>query len=214
MLLFLLSSLAQGTAGEPTTVRLTVAEPSGLARRNWPVTSGIPLGQGIVRDGEQAALFASDGLQIPLQTEVLSRWPDGSVRWLLLDFSIDLAARETKRLTLQCGSNVRRPPVANGVRALSRDDAVVIETGPLRVALSPKSFRLLDEVRLDRNGDGSPEPLRLTHPKGVLQLTLSLLVIDRVRKTNLSNPVGVVPGMTIRAVPRVRGNAATLGCGM
>ena len=29
---------------------------------------------------------------IPLQTEALAHWPDGSVRWLLLDFQIDLAA--------------------------------------------------------------------------------------------------------------------------
>ena len=110
MLLFLLTSLAQRTAGETTTVRLTVAEPSGGARSNWPVTSGVPLGQGIVRDGEQTALFAGDGLQIPLQTEVLSRWPDGSVRWLLLDFSIDLAARETKRLTLTSCQHSRSSP--------------------------------------------------------------------------------------------------------
>lgn len=142
-------------AAETTTVQLTVAEPSGAARSNWPVTSGIPLGQGIVRDGEQAALFAGDGLQIPLQTEVLSRWPDGSVRWLLLDFQIDIAAGETKQLTLQCGSDVGCAPIANGVQAVSRGDAVVIDTGPMRVAVSPKSFRLLDDVRLDRDGDGS-----------------------------------------------------------
>lgn len=129
MLLFLLTSLPQVAAVEATAVRLTVAEPSGVARSSWPVTSGVPLGRGVMRDGAQTALFSGDGLQVPLQSEVLSRWPDGSVRWLLLDFSIDLAAHETKRLTLQCGSTVQRDPVANGVRAESRDDAVVIDTG-------------------------------------------------------------------------------------
>jgi len=159
VLLLLLLALSFGSlsvaAAETTTVQLTVAEPSGAARSNWPVTSGIPLGQGIVRDGEQAALFAGDGLQILLQTEVLSRWPDGSARWLLLDFQIDIAAGETKRLTLHCGSDVGRAPITNGVQAVSRDETVVIDTGPMRVAVSPKSFRLLDDVRLDRDGDGS-----------------------------------------------------------
>ena len=56
-LLFVLTNLTQGTAGETTTVRLTVVEPSGVARSNWPVTSGVPLGRGVVRDGEQTALF-------------------------------------------------------------------------------------------------------------------------------------------------------------
>lgn len=57
-------------------VRLTVAEPSGVARSSWPVTSGIPLGRRALRDPDRVALFDGQGKPLPLQTDVLTRWPD------------------------------------------------------------------------------------------------------------------------------------------
>ena len=42
-------------------LRLTVAEPTGVARQQWPVTSGIPLAQGALRDDHAAALFDAAG---------------------------------------------------------------------------------------------------------------------------------------------------------
>ena len=60
-------------------VALTVEEPAGVARTAWPVTSGVPIHQGQLQDPQSTALFDAEGAQVPLQTEVLSRWPDGSV---------------------------------------------------------------------------------------------------------------------------------------
>ena len=39
------------------TVRFTVEEPSGVQRCDWPVTSGVPLAQGALKDPNAAALF-------------------------------------------------------------------------------------------------------------------------------------------------------------
>ena len=81
------------------------------------------------------------GVEIPLQTETLARWPDGSIRWLLLDFQIDLAAREKKSLTLRYGPEIRRAPVPNPVRVTKHGDGkVVIEPGPVRLVYDPKRF--------------------------------------------------------------------------
>ncbi|MBC8354348.1 MAG: hypothetical protein H8E66_20325 [Planctomycetes bacterium] len=57
----------------------------------------MPLQRGALFDPDTTTLIDPEGQQQPLQTEVLSRWPDGSVRWLLLDFQVSLAAREVKR---------------------------------------------------------------------------------------------------------------------
>ena len=56
-------------------IAITVAEPSGVDRSGWPVTSGIPLAQGELRDHRHAALFDPEGNEIPLQTEILNRGP-------------------------------------------------------------------------------------------------------------------------------------------
>lgn len=154
-------------AAETNTVALTVTEPSGVARQSWPVTSGVPFGQGILRDDDSTALLAANGQQLPLQTEVLSRWADGSVRWLLLDFCVNLRPHEKQSLALRYDNSVRRAAVADGVRVLSSEDSIVLRTGPMQAVLSRSHFRLLDDVRLDRNQDGEfSESERITGGQG------------------------------------------------
>jgi hypothetical protein len=125
-------------AGE---VRLSVEEPSGVERKQWPVTSGIPFAQGALRDEQTTALLDATGREVPLQTETLVRWPDGSVRWLLVDFQIDLAAKQKGAVTLRYGGNVRRSAVEKPVRIVRQTDATVtIEPGPVRLEYDPKHF--------------------------------------------------------------------------
>jgi hypothetical protein len=52
----------------------------------WPVTCGIPFPKGELGSERNVMLADGAGRTVPLQTEVTSRWSDGSVRWLLLDF--------------------------------------------------------------------------------------------------------------------------------
>jgi hypothetical protein len=144
-------------------VRLTVEEPVGVERRQWPVSSGIPLPEGTLRDDQAAALFAAGGGELPLQTETLARWPDGSVRWLLLDFPVDLAAKEERLLTLRYGTEVRRAPVESPVRIAQADDGkVTIETGPVRLEYDPKKFMPQGTARLTAGNGGPTEDQRLT----------------------------------------------------
>ena len=146
------AAVAAAWAGE---VRLTVEEPSGVSRQQWPVSSGIPLAQGALRDERAAALFDAAGKEMPLQSESLARWPDGSIRWLLLDFQIDLAAREKKTLTLRYGPEVRRTAVENPVRVTKQADGkVVIEPGPVRLEYDPKFFMPQGTVRLVAQAGG------------------------------------------------------------
>jgi len=148
----LLSFVAQSASAKD--IDLTVAEPSGVERRGWPVTSGIPLAQGELRSDRRTALFDADGKEIPLQTEVLNRWPDGTIRWLLLDFQVDLAANQSKRYVLRYGPQIKRSSVPDPIHVNTIPQDPVLETGPLRITLSPDEFRLLDAVWHDRNNDG------------------------------------------------------------
>ena len=146
----------QATAGETP---ITVTEPTGVARADWPVTSGIPLPRGQVRHARHSALFNSDGKQVPLQAEVLGRWPDGSIRWLLIDFQATLAPHQSRRYVLRHGPGVTRKPVPGPPLIISLgspENRIVplLKTGPLRIQLAADRFRLLDHVSLDRNGDG------------------------------------------------------------
>ncbi len=147
--------LIGSTALHAEALKLTVAEPSGVPRRGWPVTSGVPFKQGALKDHRATSLVLADRRELPLQTEVLASWPDGSVRWLLLDFQVDLAPGQRKTLSLRYGPEVRRSRIRDGVSVSQDKGDVTLTTGPMRVRLSGRAFRLLDAVWLDRSGDGS-----------------------------------------------------------
>ena len=152
--LTLLASTAQGKG-----IELSITEPMGVARAGWPVTSGVPLAPGELRRHAQAALFDEEGQELPLQTEVLSRWSDGSIRWLLLDFQVDLAADEAKQFVLRYGPEMQRASVPGSkLVEVNASPAFPIAprfmTGPLRIDLSTDHLRLLDSLWLDQNGNG------------------------------------------------------------
>lgn len=56
------------------------------ARRGEPVWVGLPWPRGAISDEKYFQLVCPDGSPQVLQTKVLDRWPDGSVRWCLFDF--------------------------------------------------------------------------------------------------------------------------------
>ena len=148
------STATLAAAGE---IAFEVKEPSGVDRVDWPVTSGIPFVRGEVADPDRIALFNDRGQELPLQRDVLARWPDGSIRWLLLDFQTGLNANESKTFTLRFGEDVRPAPVQSKLSAIAAEDNVTIDTGPLRMKLSPRQFRLFDNVQVDLDGDGTCE---------------------------------------------------------
>jgi len=55
---------------------------------SWPVTQGIPLPMGALRDVGNMALRSGDGEAACARFERVSRWPDGSLRWVLADFAL------------------------------------------------------------------------------------------------------------------------------
>src|SRR5437867_11368145 len=65
---------------------------SPIAAREQPVTRGVPFPRGVLIDPAAVVLFDSAGREVFVQTQALSRWPDGSVRWLLLDFLVEQIA--------------------------------------------------------------------------------------------------------------------------
>lgn len=75
-----------------------------------PVTGGVTLPAGGAPADATFALATTAGAPVPLQTQVLARWPDGSVRWVLLDFIADVPANATALFVLT--TNARQASAA------------------------------------------------------------------------------------------------------
>ncbi|MCI0699804.1 MAG: hypothetical protein L0241_01795 [Planctomycetia bacterium] len=57
-----------------------------------PVTTGLPWPRGSLTDLKRLTLRDKQGRAIPLQSRALDHWPDGSVRWVLLDWIAEAGA--------------------------------------------------------------------------------------------------------------------------
>jgi len=80
-------------------IRIELHETAGLSRHKEPVTIGVPWPRGEALEN-RFALFDEDDIEIPLQSEVLQRWPDGNPQWVLCDWQVDLEPYGKKILKL------------------------------------------------------------------------------------------------------------------
>jgi hypothetical protein len=118
---------------------------NGGPRSAEPITMGVPLPKGLCTDPERLAVIGSDGRAMALQVRVTDRWPDGSIRWALLDFQSHMTA------ALDAVQFVVRP-VAERVAPSSpvvvriHDEAIEIDTGAAQFLVAPGSNNLFRSI--------------------------------------------------------------------
>jgi YetA-like protein len=114
-------------------------------RRGEPVTVGLPWPRGAVKDDRCLRLIGPDGTEQVLQTKVLDRWPDGSVRWCLFDF---LATWDGK---FSGEAQSSEPSAASGYRVEVRNETSNHPSDA--IGQSPRRFRYASNVQSIRIAD-------------------------------------------------------------
>lgn len=112
------------------------AEPQA-ARVHEPVTLGVPFPRGLLQHAEALSLTNADGDRVFLQGRALSRWPDDSVRWALLDFQGDLFPGSPAVYTLSIGSEIPTIALPPGLVVSDADGEIVVDTGAARFSIRP-----------------------------------------------------------------------------
>jgi hypothetical protein len=108
-------------------------DPRAALSPEQPITVGVPFPRGLVANDSTVVLRDATGNGVPVQRRVLDRWTDGSVRWLLLDFS---APRRANRYHLAVGApDVTHPEPASALVVNEREGTIVVDTGAARFTL-------------------------------------------------------------------------------
>jgi hypothetical protein len=81
-------------------IPVIIEEKENLERINQPVRLGIPIYKGFLFDNSPLILTDPKNREIPIQTKALSYWVDKSIKWLLIDFFVNLKPHESKVLLL------------------------------------------------------------------------------------------------------------------
>lgn len=104
-----------------------------LPAPGYPVRSGVPMPEGVVRPGTLFSLRDLRGEAVPVTTTETSHWPDGSVRWVLCEF----VARRGGRYRLVPGERPARP--GHPVRVRAGADGTTVTNGVLTLKLGKKA---------------------------------------------------------------------------
>ncbi len=115
-------------------VRLRWPEGGGAAA-DLPVTFGVTLPRGAASGEFSCELIAASGEAIAAQGEVLGRWVDGSVRWLLVDAVVPAGTEMAGEWELAVHAG-RRPAASGDLRAIDGGRFVVIQSDRLHVKIN------------------------------------------------------------------------------
>ncbi len=128
-------------------LKLTVEESAGLARANAPVSGGVPLPRGLVKNPAALKLLGPGGEEVPAQFSTINRWAsDGSVMWLLVQSTATVPAKGKAVFTLRPGPAAARRKL---LKVVEGADVITVETGPLKFTVSKKKFNLIDSAWVD-----------------------------------------------------------------
>ncbi len=133
-------------------VSLVIPNGEAVARVREPVTVGVPLKKGQVFDESALILLGHKEERIPLQAKRISDWSDGSIKWILLDFQVSIAANSTYQVELELDSKLAGPKKSDeGIQIQESSEGLRVETGCASFVLNTKTFQPFNQVVVGRS---------------------------------------------------------------
>src|SRR6476659_6871754 len=125
----------------------TVDIPILLSRKDCvggkPVTFGVPLPRGLYHDDLCWTVYNNRTPQAACQTTVLSRWPDGTCKWLLVTFVLKFTPdSENDSWTLRGEVNSTAMPAAPPIISPCSNNGLFVDTGVFHARLDRGTSQL------------------------------------------------------------------------
>jgi hypothetical protein len=115
-------------------IPVIVENPTTTKASSTPVSVGVPFQRGSLKDAGRLRLATKSGKPLPLQAQTLAKWPDGSARWVLLDFPANVAAAKSASCSLTVGGKAVK--VANPVGAKKDGRGVTLSNGLVKLRIT------------------------------------------------------------------------------
>jgi hypothetical protein len=133
-----------------------------------PATIGIPFPKAALRNPAGLTLVDADARAVPLQALPLVLWPDGSVKWLLVDFVLDSLPGKAEFWTLGRAETTPYLTPDDSLRVHESAEGIAVNTGAATFHLDRSALLPFARVVVDGKdviAPGSSGTL-LTDPKG------------------------------------------------
>ena len=133
--------------GRGAELEVVVRNAADVPQADAPVTVGVPWPEGALRNHAALRLLDRTGAARPLQVDVLSRWPDGSVKWALLDFQATVPRRGLAVFRLaSAGPLPEAEALPAAIQVRDGERYLTVATGAATFRLVKDRFKLFEEV--------------------------------------------------------------------
>jgi hypothetical protein len=148
-------------------------------RRQEPVTLGVPCPRGRVHAYDGCTLVTADGRTLTAQTRALDHWPDGSIRWLLVDVPVDLATDGATEAALEIGGAPADRAVPHGIQVSTGGGRTSVVAAGVEFQFEPGGAFPFSSVMAGgrRVLDATRSGLRLTVAGRAVDLRLETVVV-------------------------------------
>lgn len=130
------------------TISIKLTEKNGFDRTQEPICVGIPIEKGVLENVDDLSLLES-GIPLPCQNTVTALWPDKSIKWLLLEFMVDIEAHKEKILELQ-NQNIYQNHVKRSENITlvieEQEEHIRVNTGTHQILLHKSEVKPFDFV--------------------------------------------------------------------
>ncbi len=111
-------------------VPFSLVESHSISRSSQPINIGFPFAVGTLLSDTKLAVLYKYGQLISCQISPLTFWHDGSVKWAMIDFIVDITSNETLLLTLTDKlSNEGRSSQQGKIKLLENGKQLEVNTG-------------------------------------------------------------------------------------
>lgn len=121
----------------------TVKEWMGVTRSHEAISGGIAFPKGAAPSISQLALFQG-ATEVPAQFQLLVPHTDGSVEWVLVDFTGDFTANEEKNYTLKVQAPTATP--AQTVTVSRNNSVITINNGVIAASFDTVDFKGIESL--------------------------------------------------------------------
>ena len=118
-------SVTETTSTKTNTFEVYVQEQSGIRRFGYPVNAQVPFRKGTLSCSDQVRL-SQNRTELPAQYGIQSRWEDGTIQWMTIDWNISIGPLEKTLYSIEYGPNVKRSRKATGLLVTETDQSIQV----------------------------------------------------------------------------------------
>lgn len=134
-------------------IPIGVEDGSRVKRENFPVTLGVPFPKGAFKINAPVKLLSPKGKIVPAQFEVMSVWPDKSLKWLRVDFQANCPSGAYVFYNLNIGKGIKAQKKQGENLIAEKDAYLEIKTGPMKVVINKNKLAIPGKIYIDFNND-------------------------------------------------------------